>query len=353
MTLENGNGTALDSVVLYLNPGLRITTAQAEGTPVGVRRRNQAAVLDLRLEAGERREVELRYEGGISPSVMYAEVEDLQAKEAETKFFIFQPGCELFCLTEDYTLLTPECLWYPTAQPPVDVDMPYFTMEDFTRYALDVVGTGGRMAISQGRQSANGDTTRFRNAENLSGISLCVGDYVRRAIKTDTLDMSGMFPHIPDFQLEDTILCEVYVLKGHEHLLEKLRDARKDLAGIRACAQSIRDPELSGKAQRLARTADGILDYLEKHPDHVEGARRFLEYYQVTAAALLNRYVALQQEEMKTEEDGHLKQSACRAVDALTQAFEKQYRNLLQNELMDMDAEIQVIEQMIKMEGLL
>ena len=134
---------------------------------------------------------------------------------------------------------------------------------------------------------------------------------------------------------------------------EKLRDARKDLAGIRACAQSIRDPELSGKAQRLARTADGILDYLEKHPDHVEGARRFLEYYQVNAAALLNRYVALQQEEMKTEEDGHLKQSACRAVDALTQAFEKQYRNLLQNELMDMDAEIQVIEQMIKMEGLL
>lgn len=232
MTLENGNGTALDSVVLYLNPGLRITAAQAEGTPVGVRRQNQAAVLDLRLEAGERREVELRYEGGISPSVMYAEVENLRVKEMETKFFIFQPGCELFCLSEDYTLLTPECLWYPTTQPPVDVDMPYFTMEDFTRYALDVIGTGGRMAISQGRQSASGDTTRFRNAKNLSGISLCVGDYVRRAIKTDTLDMSGMFPHIPDFQLEDTILCEVYVLKGHEHLLEKLRDARPYIIGI-------------------------------------------------------------------------------------------------------------------------
>ena len=226
LTLENGSGEALDSVVLYLNPGLRITEAQAEGTPVGVRRRNQVAVLDLPLRAGERREVELRYEGGISPSVMYAEVEDLREKEAEMQFFIFRPGCELFCLTEDYTLLTPECLWYPTAQPPVDVDMPYFTTEDFTRFALDVVGTGGRTAISQGWQSANGDTTRFRNAKDLSGISLCVGDYVRHAIKTDTLDMRGIHPNMPDFQLEDTILCEVYVLKGHEHLLEKLRDAR-------------------------------------------------------------------------------------------------------------------------------
>ena len=134
---------------------------------------------------------------------------------------------------------------------------------------------------------------------------------------------------------------------------EKLREARKDFVKIQECAQRIRDPQLSQKAQRLARSADGILDYLEKHPDRVEGARRFLEYYQTTAAALLNRYVVLQQEEMKTEEDGHLRQSACRAADALIQAFEKQYRNLLQNELMDMDADIQVIEQMMKMEGLL
>ena len=134
---------------------------------------------------------------------------------------------------------------------------------------------------------------------------------------------------------------------------EKLREARKDFVKIQECAQRIRDPQLSQKAQRLARSADGILDYLEKHPDRVEGARRFLEYYQTTAAALLNRYVVLQQEEMKTEEDGHLRQSACRAADALIQAFEKQYRNLLQNELMDMDADIQVIEQLMKMEGLL
>lgn len=226
LTLQNDNEEAMDSVVLYLNPGLQVTGATSEGRGIGVKRRNQVAVLDMGIPAGGFRELELRYEGNISPSVMYTEVENLREKEAERKFFVFQPGNELFYLTAEYTLLVPECLWYPTTCPPTNADMPYFSAEDFTRFTLEVVETGGRTVVSQGSQSTLGDTTRFRNARNLPGISLCIGDYTRYAIKTDTLDMKERFPDLPYLHVEDTILCEVYILKGHEYLLEKLQDAR-------------------------------------------------------------------------------------------------------------------------------
>ena len=51
-------------------------------------------------------------------------------------------------LSDDYTLLTPETMWYPVAEAPVYPAAPYKIKRDFTRYTLVVKARPGKTVIS-------------------------------------------------------------------------------------------------------------------------------------------------------------------------------------------------------------
>ena len=101
---------------------------------------------------------------------------------------------------------------------------------------------------------------------------------------------------------------------------------------------------------RLHRTAAGLLAYLEKHPDRIDMARRFIDYYQDTASSLLARYVELQNSGLDTPEIQKLKEDVKKATAALNKAFEQQFARIMSSEILDMDVEIRTIESMMKME---
>ena len=101
---------------------------------------------------------------------------------------------------------------------------------------------------------------------------------------------------------------------------------------------------------RLHRMAAGILAYLEKHPDRIDMARRFIDYYQDTASSLLARYVELQNSGLDTPEIQKLKEDVKKATAALNKAFEQQFARIMSSEILDMDVEIRTIESMMKME---
>ena len=106
--------------------------------------------------------------------------------------------------------------------------------------------------------------------------------------------------------------------------------------------------EESGK---LYNTSTKILAYLEKNPDKISMAGRFIDYYQDTASSLLRKYVELQDSGLDTLEVRNLKEKTKKAMTMLDQAFDQQFQRMMGNELMDMDVEIQMIEDMMKMEG--
>ena len=91
--------------------------------------------------------------------------------------------------------------------------------------------------------------------------------------------------------------------------------------------------------------------YLEKNPDKISMAGRFIDYYQDTASSLLKKYVELQNSGLGTPEAINLKENTKKAICMLNKAFEQQFQRMMRNELMDMDVEIQMIENMMKMEG--
>ena len=135
------------------------------------------------------------------------------------------------------------------------------------------------------------------------------------------------------------------------YLEKRLEEAREDFESIRRSLEKIQDRGLWEESKRLYDTSSNILDYLEKNPDKISVAGRFIDYYQDTASSLLKKYVELQNSGLDTSETRNLKENTKKAICMLNKAFEQQFQRMMRDELMDMDVEIQMIENMMKMEG--
>lgn len=137
-----------------------------------------------------------------------------------------------------------------------------------------------------------------------------------------------------------------------EELVKKLNEAKDEFKSIQYSIEKIEDDDLKEQADKLIQTSGNIVNYLEKHPEKIIDARRFIDYYQNRASLLLTKYIELQDSHLETEEVKSLKENAKKAISTLNRAFDKQFQKLMSNELLDMNAEIKLIEQTMKMEGL-
>lgn len=140
-------------------------------------------------------------------------------------------------------------------------------------------------------------------------------------------------------------------LENQEELQHKLQEAREDFESIGRSMEEIEDQSLKESSRKLHHTAGGILSYLEGHPQKIPAARRFIDYYQETASSLLKRYVQLQDTGLGTQEVRKMKEQTKQALLTLNNAFEVQFEKLMQDELMDMDADIRLLKQTMRMEG--
>ena len=104
-------------------------------------------------------------------------------------------------------------------------------------------------------------------------------------------------------------------------------------------------------AQILYATGVRILAYLKENPDKIKLARRFFTYYLDTAAKLLARYVDFQNTGLHSPEVADILQKTAEALPVLNSAFEKQFTHLMQGELLDVEADIELLKSTLKMEG--
>ncbi|MGN0131814.1 MAG: 5-bromo-4-chloroindolyl phosphate hydrolysis family protein [Lachnospiraceae bacterium] len=136
-----------------------------------------------------------------------------------------------------------------------------------------------------------------------------------------------------------------------EELQRRLEEAMEDFASIEASMRKIEDVSVKEQVEKLKAIAENIIGYLEEHPEKIGQARQFIDYYQDTASSLLQKYVELQDSGLGTEEVKRLKANTSHALEKLNFAFEQQFQKLMRNEMLDMDAEIRLLDQTIKMES--
>lgn len=149
-------------------------------------------------------------------------------------------------------------------------------------------------------------------------------------------------------------LLTLYVA-GHPdaaQLQEMMEEAALDLVHVKTTTGKIDDSQTRQDAAALAQTGDRIFDYLKDHPEQIPSAHRFLTYYLDTVGRVLDQYVAHQDAALSTAEVEAFQQKVRQTLPGLRAGFENQLARLMASGRFDAEADLQVMESLLKMEGL-
>lgn len=144
---------------------------------------------------------------------------------------------------------------------------------------------------------------------------------------------------------------KVALRTDNEELRSMFQEAEKDLAILQMVGQHDKDPVIRNHATHLFETGRNIFAYLKDHPEKVTASRQFFTYYLDTAAEILEKYQGVLNTGIQGPEIERARDQAKRALDILDVAFAKQFSRLVEGDLVDIDNELTVLEQSLKMEG--
>ena len=124
------------------------------------------------------------------------------------------------------------------------------------------------------------------------------------------------------------------------------------LREIRLINDLIPDPVISAKIDRIEEVTHKILQYQKTHPQRTEQLRTFLNYYLPTTLDILRSYARLEAQGVEGENITAAKQRIEGMMDKVVEGFEKQLDKLFSSDAMDIAADVQVLENMLKKDGL-
>lgn len=193
LQLTNTYPEPLEKIILYLNPSLEVLSVKAGQSALPFTRTHQVMVIDRPLKNGEKLDLSIEYKGGITEAICYTDVlqKDYLDNSVPKAFYRF--GKRYAWLENTFTLLTPECIWYPVSIPPVNPASPYNLEKNFTKYSLTVISGDDKTVLSQGKSHREGQQTIFTNDLLLPGISLTIADYEKKSIRVDSTDYALLY----------------------------------------------------------------------------------------------------------------------------------------------------------------
>ena len=202
--VENKSGVAISEPAFYLNPGLNVESLQCEGVLLPSRQKGLAVKVAVPLAAGAQQTWVVRYSGCIDDRVCDLHISDSLREATAWSNSFLRYGKRTAMVSDDYTFLTPECLWYPIGEVPFRA-MPLLARREFSRFRLEVRHTPELCPVSQGQEVGIEEGTLFTNEQPLAGLSLAVGNYFRKALEVDGVlceiyffSPNGMFATVVD-----------------------------------------------------------------------------------------------------------------------------------------------------------
>lgn len=121
---------------------------------------------------------------------------------------------------------------------------------------------------------------------------------------------------------------------------------------LRRVNDAIPDEKLSEKISRLETVSARIFRQVEADPKKLPQMRKFMDYYLPTSLKLLNTYAELDAQGVEGENITLSKRRIEQAMDTVVVAFENQLDQLFRADAMDVSADIEVMENMLRADGL-
>lgn len=134
--------------------------------------------------------------------------------------------------------------------------------------------------------------------------------------------------------------------------LKMLRENGEKMRKIKMSIPKIHDTAVRGKVDEIYRLGERIFSILEQNPTQISTVRRFFTYYLDTAIKLIDQYLYFK----KTSKDVRsvsLQETTAKiasSLDLIIESFQTQIDKLVQNDVMNIEADISVLETMIESE---
>lgn len=214
LKITNQNRTPLEQLILYLNPALEIQSIEANQQAIPFERDHQVILINHPLKSHDSLLLTLNYVGGIDELICYTDISDTTYLDNSIDQVPYQFGKRYAWLEDSFTLLTPECIWYPVAIPPVNPASPYQIQKDFTQYKLTVNYSGDKIVLSQGESLQENGKIIFNTSQPLPGISLTIADYEKKSLRIDSVEYAILY------------------FKGHDYFSKHFSRIQDTLPGI-------------------------------------------------------------------------------------------------------------------------
>ena len=137
-----------------------------------------------------------------------------------------------------------------------------------------------------------------------------------------------------------------------QYLQENFDKATADYNYLETARENLSDRELAAQLRRMQRTAHDLLNHLEKNPDRIALAYKFIDYYQDRAVKIVKQYQELEETHLTTEKVLDLKARMRQTLAALDEAYQDQFEHVLNDQIISADAELTVMEQQLNAEGI-
>ena len=139
---------------------------------------------------------------------------------------------------------------------------------------------------------------------------------------------------------------EVSELKREVFRLQQKLDA------LHALNEALPDPELSAAMTRMEKAGRSIMETVEASPAKAKQIRRFANYYLPDAVNVLEQYAKLARQGVRGENAASIRAEVERNAASIATAFENQLDALYAAESMDLSADLTVLQNMLKGQGL-
>lgn len=129
-----------------------------------------------------------------------------------------------------------------------------------------------------------------------------------------------------------------------------LKKARASLMELRTSAMRVKQQQVRDSARNICATLEQILKELKNQPEDIAKARSFLNHSLPMLSGILRKYIRLEQSGVPNE-DVTAQTISC--LQDLETAAQKQYQNLFDDDVVDITADMEVLTQLCRQNGLL
>ena len=145
---------------------------------------------------------------------------------------------------------------------------------------------------------------------------------------------------------------EVPFHTGVDDVDAMLTEKQQQLDTLHALNEALPDPQLSAAMARMEKAGRSIVETVEATPAKAKQVRRFANYYLPDAVNVLQQYAKLAKQGVRGENAASIRAEVEHNAASIATAFENQLDALYAAESMDLSADLTVLQNMLKGQGL-